>query len=328
MRYLKYLRLLVSSFLICWIIFLLAFFYQLGVQTTKISAWIDNIYVNKERIARSIDTPKLIVVAGSNALYGISCEAVAAQTGVPCVNAATHGTLGTDYIFRKARSLAKPTDIVLLPLEYHFYKQRDTLNNVFIDYVVASNPSYLLSLNPFQQIRFVLGTSFPRLLNGMINKTIYYLNSEPRENTNLFLNEYGDIKKNKEANITSNLIHIVAEEKPMELQGYLRSTSGMKSIRKFVEWARENQIQVIATWPNTIGFDVYQEAKSQEYFQSIKDFYQEIGVPVLGEPEDFMYDKSMFYDTSYHLHDRGTRHRTRQTIDLLLPYLAPLREAQ
>jgi hypothetical protein len=34
-----------------------------------------------------------------------------------------------------------------------------------------------------------------------------------------------------------------------------------------------------------------------------------------------MYDKSMFYDTNYHLNDQGRRRRTEQLIDLLKPYV-------
>ena len=34
-----------------------------------------------------------------------------------------------------------------------------------------------------------------------------------------------------------------------------------------------------------------------------------------------MYDKSMFYDTRYHLNDVGVRQRTQQLLDLLNPYL-------
>ncbi|NEO00101.1 MAG: hypothetical protein F6K50_32935 [Moorea sp. SIO3I7] len=78
---------------------------------------------------------------------------------------------------------------------------------------------------------------------------------------------------------------------------------------------------MIATWPNTIWFDVYQEPRQQYFFKSIEHFYQRLGVTILGKAEDFMYDKSMFYDTSYHLHDLGVNHRTQQLIDLIKPYL-------
>ena len=58
--------------------------------------------------------------------------------------------------------------------------------------------------------------------------------------------------------------------------------------------------------------------------QNIKKFYNSIDVPVLGSYSEFMYDKSMFFDTVYHLNDRGRRYRTRQLIKLLQPYLSKM----
>ena len=95
----------------------------------------------------------------------------------------------------------------------------------------------------------------------------------------------------------------------------------MKAIKNFVDWSLKNNINLIATWPNTFWFEAYQEQQAKEFFQSINDFYQTIKVPLLGNYRYFMYDKSMFYDTSYHMNDKGVRYRTKQLIDLLQPIL-------
>jgi hypothetical protein len=95
----------------------------------------------------------------------------------------------------------------------------------------------------------------------------------------------------------------------------------MKSISNFVTWCRQNKIQVIIAWPNTIWFNEYQEPKQQSFFLSLEDFYRKIGVTVLDHPQDFMYSKDLFYNTIYHLNDRGTYQRTKQTINLLKSYL-------
>ncbi|AFY85091.1 hypothetical protein [Oscillatoria acuminata] len=325
-KYINYLRLLVSTFLICWIIFLSLVFYQLGTPTTGLSGWINHLYVNKSQIARSIQTPKLIIVSGSNGLYGISCKAISEETGLACLNGGTQAAMGTDYLFSNVREWAKPQDIILLTLEYQFYREVGIPNDVLIDYVISYDTEYLFSLKPLQQLRFIGGLTFVRLFQGISKKINYSLPAEPPKNPPSDLNEYGDSIKNNEVDITPQFIQTIDELEPFVIQGYIQQTYGMKNIRKFIKWARENHIQVLATWPNTVKFEVYQEPAQQEYFQSIKDFYHEISVPVLGEPEDFMYEKSMFYDTIYHLHDRGVRQRTRQTLDLLLPYLAGPKE--
>ncbi|MGV2829135.1 hypothetical protein [Myxosarcina sp. GI1(2024)] len=95
----------------------------------------------------------------------------------------------------------------------------------------------------------------------------------------------------------------------------------MKQIAEFTKWCQQHQIKVLATWPNTIWFDYYRQPEPQAFFQSIEDFYRGLDVPVLGRPESAMYDKSMFYDTIYHPHDRGKRQRTEELVSLLRPYL-------
>ncbi|MCT7984126.1 hypothetical protein NG796_12550 [Laspinema sp. A4] len=325
-KYLGYLRLLVSTFLICWVIFFGSVFYQLGVPTTKLSSWINHLYVYKSQIARSIQTPKLIIVSGSNGLYGISCKAISEETGLACVNGGTQAAMGTDYLFSKVREWAKPQDIILLTLEYNFYRDLGIPNDVLIDYVMSYDTEYLFSLKPLQQLRLIGGIPFVRLFQGIFKKINSSLPEKLPENPSIHLNEYGDTLRNKEADINAKLIEIIDALEPFLLQGYIEPSYGMNNIREFVKWARENGIQVLATWPNTVKFDVYQQPQQQAYFQSIKDFYHEIGVPILGEPKDFMYEKSMFYDTIYHLHDRGVSQRTRQTLDLLLPYLTDRKE--
>ncbi|MBD2546130.1 MULTISPECIES: hypothetical protein [Planktothricoides] len=43
--------------------------------------------------------------------------------------------------------------------------------------------------------------------------------------------------------------------------------------------------------------------------------YQTLNVPILGTPEEFMYEKSLFFNSVYHLSDRRRKQRTRQIMD-------------
>jgi hypothetical protein len=319
MNYSKYFQLILSGFLIGCILFCLTVYYQIGAPTES-SRWDSEIYTIKYRIAQSISTPKLVVVSGSSALFGISCQMIQEDTGVPCVNGGTNAGLGIDYILWQARSLVKPKDIILLPLEYESYIDDGIPKNQVIDYVFSRDLKYLSSVDFITQIRFISGISFERLKIGILAKfnppqplkTVYQSET---------INDYGDETKNRESDRTIDQINEVDRAKPSPIAGYLKSSQGMKSIENFIAWCRKNDIEVIATWSNTINFPIYQEQEQQEFFQSIEDFYKRMKVPILSNPTNAMYDKSMFYDTMYHLHDRGRRYRTRQLIDLLRPYL-------
>lgn len=320
----KYLSSILSGILLSSLIFLLAVFYQIGAPTES-SRWTYELYTIKTRIAESIKTPKLVIVAGSNALFGISCKMIREQTNVPCVNTATYAGLGVDYILNRARSLVKPGDIVLLPLEYEVYTDDGELNGALIDYVLARDSEYLRSLNWIDQIRFITGVSLTRVQDGILAKL-----GTPKQWQSHYksknLNQYGDDTGNRASTMTKKEFKALDELQPKEIQGYIKSSYGMKVINKFVEWSQENNIKVIATWPNTLWFEAYQEQEVKKFFQSINDFYQNIKVPLLGNYRDFMYDKSRFYDTSYHLNDKGVHYRTKQLIDLLQPFLAKVKK--
>ncbi|MGD1912694.1 MAG: hypothetical protein ACFB2X_18140 [Rivularia sp. (in: cyanobacteria)] len=294
---------------------------QIGIATSGQSLWIHELYTIKSSIAKTIETPKLVIVSGSNALFGISCKMIHEETQVSCLNGATHAGLGVKYILNRAHSFVKPGDTVLLPLEYAHYTSNNIPGSVLVNYVLEQDPKYLISMDIFHSIRIMTGISFNK-----IAEKISYRFKPPKaiktpyqsKNINKFGDETGNLKSERNDKHLNNLTQLKPDR---NLANYNNNSNGLQTIKDFISWCNSNNIKVIATWPNTIWFDVYQEQKQQHFFQSIKYFYEELSIPVLGEAEDFMYDKSMFYDTRYHLNDVGVRQRTQQLLDLLNPYL-------
>jgi hypothetical protein len=276
------------------------------------------MYKIKSAIANSIKTSKIVVVSGSNALFGISCQMIQEESGVPCVNGGTHGGLDIEYILNRSRSWIKPEDTVLLSIEYDLYEHDSTPRNILVDYVVARDPKYLFNVDLITQVPFLSGISFDRVIEGILNKS-----NPPKPKQTGYqaktLNQYGDETNNRKADMTEKQLKMNADLRPQK--NAIKSTYGMEKINEFVKWCKTNRIQVIAIWPSTVWYDLYKETSQQDFFQSLEDFYKNLKVPILGKPRDFMYDKSMFYDTNYHLNDIGMRYRTKQLIDLLKPYL-------
>jgi hypothetical protein len=320
MIYSRYLRSLLLGFLLASILFVSAVLFQIGAPIES-SRWLYEIYIIKNQIAQSIKVPKLTIISGSNAIFGISCKTIQQQSNVPCFNGGTNGALGTDYLFKRARPWLKPGDIVLLPLEYEFYTYQKIPNDAYVSYVLARDPQYLRSVDLLTQFRFITGVSFERLKLGILAK----LKTPALGNANYQsknLNQYGDETSNLKDQRTKDQLTKISKEQPMAIiNGTIDSSYGMNMIRDFTHWCRENNITVLATWPNTIKFEVYRGQSQQAFFQSIEQLYQKLGVPLLGKPEDFMYKKSLIYDTSYHLNDQGVKQRTQQIITLLKPYL-------
>ena len=323
MTYIKYLRSVLSGFLFCLAIYLSAVFYQLGVPISEQNSSIHRVYAFKSSLISSFNQPKLLIIAGSNANAGISCQMIQSATAMPCLNGGIHAGVGLDYMLDRARSWLNPGDVALLPLEYQHYQDDNVPSDRLVDHVMAHDPEYLRSVDLATKIRFLSGVSFERLAQGVVAKIKQPEPSQAKAISaqEVHKNGYGDNTHQREADLTPELREKIANLKPLPLSGYLPSSHGMDSIREFVDWCKKHDIKVLATWPNTVWFENYKQPQSQAFFQSIEDFYTSLGVPVLGQPEQAMYDKSMFYDSIYHPHDRGKRQRTEVLINLLRPYL-------
>ena len=95
----------------------LGFLYsQLGVPTHQ-SQWIFDISQKKERLASEITTPKLLIVAGSSALFSINAKIISEQTGFPAINMGNHAGLALDYRLYRIRKIARPGDKILIASE-------------------------------------------------------------------------------------------------------------------------------------------------------------------------------------------------------------------
>ncbi len=320
MLYRRYLPSVLSGFIISILIFCLLVYFQIGAPT-ETSRWMKEAYAIKSSMATSINQPKLVVVAGSNALFGVSCQKIQQEMGIPCVNGAAVAPLGLDYLFYRARSWLKPGDTVLLPLEYHLYQSLDKPSNILIDYVFARDKNYFDSLNITQKFRFLGGLSWMRLLRGIVAKFVppKPLNYSYQSDT---LNVFGDETNNKKSDISEDNLKELSLAQPMSyVKDQLELSHGTNQIEIFADWCKSNNVQIIAAWPSTIWFEDYQGSRQKIFFQSISSFYANIDVPILGNYDSFMYDKSMFFDSGYHLHDEGTNERTQQIINLIEPYI-------
>ncbi len=319
MKSLVYFRSIFVGFFLAFLLFISAVFFQINVPTES-SRWIYEIYQIKSNIADSISTPKLVIISGSNSLFSISCKTIKEEINIDCLNGGTHAGLQLDYILDSSKKWLNKNDIVILPFEYEMYQYEGKPSNLLIDYVLSRDSQYLLSVDFLTKLKFITGVSFDRLEKGILSKFNISTKSWDSFYKSENLNKYGDETSNKISNIKKKQKLAVAKLKPQKPFTYQENAYSRKVIKDFVDYARQNDIQVFATWPSTVWFDVYQDTRQDE-FNSIREFYDSINVPVLGNPEDFMYDKSMFFDSIYHLNDLGVKETTQKLIKLLNPYL-------
>ncbi len=303
--------------------------WQLGAPTTS-SYWSFDLNTRKHARAASIPGPKLLIIGGSGALFGISARRFESELGVPTVNLSTHAALQIAYVLKLARTAARRGDTVLLALEYELYETGNTTMNtwadpLFIDFLMARDPAYFHSLPIGNQFNLAMSLTRLRLERGL--KSILRPPPPPEfheytayDSKNV--DEYGDMTGHTRARIPDR-VTAEFEVRPALASGLSKTRSGMAEIQEFIDWAKTHGVRVLATFPNLCETPDYLAPKAQSTAEEITDFFQSRGVPMVGDYRGSLLPRGEFYDTSYHLTEEAAAERTKRLAASLKSYFPP-----
>ncbi|MGM3304865.1 hypothetical protein ACSQ6I_02590 [Anabaena sp. WFMT] len=324
-KFKSYILILFSCLLLGLSIHIVAGFYLIGRNIVDAENWIAVAQKHKKNKALSISEQKLIIVSGSNSLFGISAEKISQSTGIPTVNLAIHAGLGVEYILNDVKKILNKGDIVLLPLEYNFYVDKKQITRMYLKHILSNDTEYFWNnLNHFQQIQHLLQLSNSDIFNSFLSKNSkqeIWANLKTRASqkkcySGFLLNDYGDelcnvnVKPLKEL---SNKFDLPTDDK------YQIDQTG--SVRNFINWCKDRQIKVLPLYPVMLEDDKFYQSKYRLFFQKIQDFYEKNGVSILGDPYQAALSHHLMFNTTYHPNDEGRDVRTQQVLSLIKPYI-------
>ncbi len=334
----KFLAGLVTGFLLVLGFMLFAFWLNLGVPSGS-TRWAYELNRRKHLLAEQAPAPRLLIAGGSGTLFGISAREIQEQTGYHTINLGTHAALGTACILHVTRQDAKPGDTILLVLEYELYKygrvKQSWAHNLLVDYLVARDPAYFRSLTFSEKWTVFMLTSTSRLIEGLKNR---FRAEPPYEDAGLgaysvrHLNQWGDLTHHTREQRLKNREPILRSKSALG-RGLPEHPDGFDTIAAFCQWAKTNNIRVLATFPNLCDRPEYHEAVGKNSARIIEDFFASIQVPVVGNYTNALLPEDQFLDTMYHLTEESALARTRKLIPDLkaalgetpskLPLIAP-----
>ena len=82
------------------------------------------VFDDKLKMLQDRDQPHLILIGGSNILFGIDSEQLENQIGMPTINAGLHAGLGLLLFLDIAESYVQPGDVIVLIPEYPLLSSR------------------------------------------------------------------------------------------------------------------------------------------------------------------------------------------------------------
>ena len=257
----------------------------------------------------TIPSPKLVIVAGSNALAGIDAERLGDKLSVRVFNFGLSASMGPGFQTFEGAKILRPGDAVLMPFEYLAYDY-NTPRDALVDTVYSCGTDYWHSLSWTERIFFVLAVRPERIVDS------YLFRSHPQAmqaTAALAAADVGPYGQRPGGNFPPHEVAVEAGMTNQPLEVHLDPASaGTAAIARFVSWAHAHRIVVFATWPNTIEFP-----GDRSGFSKIAAFYRNLGVDVIGTPQQAMLPSALMGGRFYHPNRKGMAVRTARLIEAL-----------
>ena len=262
--------------------------------------------------------PKIFLVGGSSVAFGIDSDKIETSFEDEVVNFGCMAGIGPAIILNALKPLLSKGDKVLFSWEYGLYRFKRGHHDItylnllfgpqhelFSSYPLSDRLYLQLSI-PFSHFRESMAT----YLNPYVQPSIY------RCGWNF----------DSSGNVRSNVGFVTTEKELLKqplgsLCTELTISNEVEEIiSDFLEFCRQNDIEVLATWPNVFGHpDYFDNPTVTRNIELIADFWLDLGVPVMGNAEDSMLEADLFHDTFYHLNERGVEIRTEKLVKELRP---------
>lgn len=271
--------------------------------------------IDKHARLKSISSPRIILAGGSNLAFGIDSKMMESQLRMPVCNMSLHAGLGLEFILNELKSEMRKGDIVFISLEYFMLKAGDyQLKKKATEYYPEAGKffedSYLGDLNYYmERKRIAMHDNFFLLKNKLLHPGS--VDSFKVRNFSVYrrdcFNEYGDIVCQLDQPSS-----IRAEDIDKFSYSAYEGIALLNSIYQEAQLAGVKMYFVYPNFPESV-FHNNQDV-IHHYSNTLSS---KLSIPVLNDPEYFVMNDSLFFDTVYHLNGRGREIRTRKFIQLI-----------
>lgn len=295
--------------------------------------WVAEIIHLKVKYAKSLaNEPKVIVMAGSNSLFGFSTEIFQKEIGRPVLNLAVHASLPLTYKKSLILEYAKPGDIVIMPLEYSLYFDDGKLNLWVLNQYIAwgKNEKNFIDSRHFYEILGSLLRSLPSRYIDAIFHPKYLFREQPicsdNELNKLFNTAPAVFLTNETYNINSSgkfgeffyrtTPNDYIKNKANEGITYIDQTTPNKYVMdQLVDLnheLRKRDVKLLLTYPVSIKNKDF-SLKNNNHFKKLDQLVKNIeehDLLFFGNPYLYNMPIDNFSDTEYHLNAKGNILRT------------------
>ena len=261
------------------------------------------VAAKEERLA-TLPSPKVVIIGGSNATFGMDSEMLEQALCMPVVNMTIHANLGVEFMVNEVKTHFGPGDLVLASFEYSAFREAVRDNEVHV-LTVDRAPGAIHALPWYRRPRVIADVAILRIQaawNDLLGKrrgegeeAVYRADG---------FNERGDM-----------VAHLGLPQRGPEKQQHVEykepvfGNDFLPLAQELVDNATVHQAQVIFIWPS-----VASSSRRAEVEAVVARRMAQAGHPLLGDPGAYVFPDTAFHDTHYHLRAAGRALRTEHLI--------------
>lgn len=262
---------------------------------------------DKYTLLQTTKSPRIILVGGSNVAFSIDSQKIEQRFNVPTINIGLHAGLGLEFMLKEMQESATSGDIIIVSPEYTIQLDGQTEMLANAHRYCAECISAIDAVDR--------ATIAKRNLQLVENDIIWYLGI-PRWGL-----DGNSIYNRKNFNQRGDFIGHLNQPNNAKIDGLLQAVEPQDLMAKalllhsFYQACKERNAQVFLMFPGVPAS--FYAINQKEINNTYEAFQNNSKMPILGTPQDFIFDDSYFYDTVYHMNADGRSARTERIIEIL-----------
>lgn len=267
-----------------------------------------SVIVDKYRRLQKIDDPKIIIVAGSSAAFGINQDMMEDETGYKVVNLGLQAGFGNLFPSELSKENINEGDIVLLAYEYDWVNDFHSMAQDLIMSGIDENIDMYKHI-PIDHWKDFVGYLFKyaekkKNYEGSDKNGIYKRSSFDQNTTQMIAH--------REYTLENPEILPMMRDQKLDLSNVSISDETKTYLRKYKKYVEDRGARVYFVSPPVLKKAVICDYKE---FENLKNQEEEqIGIMYITDALDYLYDKEYMADTIYHCNNEGEYIRTKQLV--------------
>jgi hypothetical protein len=269
--------------------------------------------------AARLPSPKLVIIAGSNALFSHCCAIIGAMLRLPCVNGGVALGIGLDYQFALWKPRLKAGDILYMPLELQQYVVPRAAARAGPDAPIMwrHDRTTLASLGPARWLAAAFSSTAQDGVLSLVEMVALALHPALAAAPFTDVDAEGDGIGHTLARAAANRGFLAGLHRADPDPEAIAAGYGSAQLGRFMDWARRHGVRVIGGWPTEFA-DAPPDPRLAYLLAAL---YRAHGAAFLALPNDGRYPRADFFDSQDHLVAECQARHSIKVADGLAPLL-------